>query len=210
MSLMKAIENEAKEKGLEIEDNLFEDRSEAATDAKEEQGNIEEDDKSIENDIDSEKNDVIKETPADEEDIEKELEILGKTTSDLEEAIIDISDTGTYKQKGFIFNNKISYVFETSTVGYSKEYVEFFAKNKFEMQSEVDYYYALFSVASILKEFSGSALPDGLIKRAEIIEEKIKGPIYKILLNKADEFHRFTDILSSPKVESFLQEESIS
>jgi len=210
MSLKDAIKKEAKIKDIEVDENIFDIKEDDNT------KNLKDENSKIpENNVEPEKNkqsedrkddDIID----DEDIINEDLKKLGKDSDDLINAIIEIGDSGTFKESGKILNGKIKYTFEIEDVFYSKEYVRFFAEKKFEMQSEVDYYLALFSLASVLKEYNGSELPSGLLKRADVIEEKIKGIVYKILLEKADEFHSFTDILTSPKVETFLQEESIS
>jgi hypothetical protein len=178
--------------GIDLDDSLFEDKENKKEETTEEKKEL--------NEEKTETKEMLDVNPI---TLEERLEKEGVTKNDLIEYVIQIADDGYLKETGSIFNNKIEFEFRTSLLSSSRDYLNFFEKNKIETQSLVEYYINLYSLASILYMYRGEILPASIEDRTKWIENTLIGPVYAAMVARSNKFHARLDLVVSAEAESF-------
>jgi len=160
--------------------------------------------------IDEDKKDEVKETGTNDEKeapprpLTKEerqeqfiesIKECGYTVKDIEASMLEIIQTGEMTKHGFIFNGRIPYVFKSRGVEATDELVSFFEENPLSTIAASNFFYNLYSLASILVSYNGKELPKDIKSRVKWIEDNIHRVPYKAILAEAGKFHRYNELL---------------
>lgn len=137
--------------------------------------------------------------------IEERMEKVGLSKDEAIDMIMMISTDGYIEHRVSIFGGKFKATFRTAKITDTKKFVEIFDEISINTQAKAEYYLNLYALASILVEFNGKKVEEGsdIVARASWIEENLPVPVYKTLLDEANDFHEKVELLNSKEVADF-------
>ena len=134
---------------------------------------------------------------------ESEMKLLDINKNDILSMIDSVVSKGYVMEEGKIYGGRGSYSFKSVSITDHTKFIMFFERLEAKVQTTVDFYYNLYTVASFLKSYNGELLSESLEERVSFVQEKIPTPIFDLLTKKSFAFGRKVGILSTKEVADF-------
>lgn len=136
-------------------------------------------------------------------DLESEMDSLGISKDDVLDMVLEIVDNGKYSEEFSKMGGKIKFKLESVKMKETRAFISAFEELNPRVDTTATYYFNIYTVAMVLKEFQGESTGDSLEARKVYIESNIPSPLFSILLKEANAFGHKVGIVSHPEVATF-------
>lgn len=136
-------------------------------------------------------------------DIEREMDNLNLSKDDVLDMVLEIIENGKYTEDFSAIGGKIKFRLESVKMNETRAFISAFEELNPRVDTTATYYFNIYTVAMVLKEFQGESTGDSLEARKVYIEANVPSPLFSILLREANSFGRKVGIISHPEVATF-------